>query len=249
MFGRTRHKRPVVSAGESLGELTVRIIRPPTDETHGNDEDDDEEVDNENPYLTRLGRAKAFFVACPRGALVRALIQRLGGPYDIPEDLITLYYCGSELNVADKIPSEAFELNTFEDSDEDIFFPRIYCHIDYDPSRPDAPETQARKEAKRRADELAREMEEAVRIAEVEKKRLAREAAMKVGLSLSVRLGEGPKEYFLCLTLLVNCHLSSSFVSLNCAFSSLSSLSLLHLCQLKPTQSHHRRLKSVALPS
>ena len=123
MFGRTRHKRPVVSAGESLGELTVRIIRPPTDETHGNDEDDDEEVDNENPYLTRLGRAKAFFVACPRGALVRALIQRLGGPYDIPEDLSTLYYCCSERNVEDKVPSEAFELNNFEDSDADYFLP------------------------------------------------------------------------------------------------------------------------------
>jgi hypothetical protein len=49
---------------------------------------------------------------------------RLGGPADdIPEDLSTLYYCCSELNVEDKVPSEAFELNNFEDSDADYFLP------------------------------------------------------------------------------------------------------------------------------
>ena len=128
----------------NIGELTIRLMRSK------------DRLQADNPYLDALGSTKAFFIMCPTNVTIESLRERLSGICQTPSRILYLHYCGKTLKDEDKIPKEAFEYVTKEESDDEIFKPRIYLEITFDPNDHDAPETQ-----QRRLMRIQREREEA----------------------------------------------------------------------------------------
>jgi len=167
----------------TVGELTIRLLkRNFTDEP-------------ENPYLDRIiaSGKKAYFVVCPHNVLVLGLKERLSGLCAVPTHLLVLYFLGKCMKDEDTVPETAFELPTYEDSDDDVFQPRIYMEVLYDPEDPDAPETSTQRDrrlAREKAEQEAIEQElKAEEERKKEKERLA-EAARVAALEEKIRKKE-----------------------------------------------------------
>jgi len=154
-----------------MGELTVRIMKTNMDTDI-----------LENVYLDRLimTKKKAIILTCPmKSTTVQSLKERLAGITDIPARHIHLYFKGAYMKDENPIPIDAFEYIDYKESDEDVFKPRIYMEVTFNPEDDDAPETSKQRALRvqleiDRAEALERQKEEDERLAkevEIEKER------------------------------------------------------------------------------
>ena len=74
---------------------------------------------------------RALFIPCCRGAEVLELKTKIAGKVSIPIDRMHLFYVGKRLLDDDELPEKVFEPTQNEDSDEDLFRPRLFLSIQF----------------------------------------------------------------------------------------------------------------------
>jgi len=74
---------------------------------------------------------KAIYIPCANTAEVIDLKRRIGGKIKVPIERMQLFFVGRALDDDDDLPDKAFESNQDEESDNDLFRPRICLSIMY----------------------------------------------------------------------------------------------------------------------
>lgn len=107
--------RPNIASRSDIAELT--ILLPEFD------------MDSEPLLALEFKKKKSIHFACPTNSTILDIKIRIRGVYKIPSERIVLFYLGAVQDDKDFVPEDAYDQDLTENSDDDIFRPRLFLHV------------------------------------------------------------------------------------------------------------------------
>mmetsp|Transcript_3890 Transcript_3890/g.6094 ORF Transcript_3890/g.6094 Transcript_3890/m.6094 type:complete len:484 (-) Transcript_3890:59-1510(-) len=105
--------KPHVEAHEEIGEITILLPKFP----------------DSSPLHLELKNKKTIHLACPLRTTCIQLKIRIRGLLRVPTERIVLFFRGAVIEDDELLPEEVYEQALTENSDDDIFRPRLFLYI------------------------------------------------------------------------------------------------------------------------